>query len=87
MSFLVSPQPVPEELKRLANTVHPVLNSGHWRQVFCLVQFDSEKMILPTSFCIILSQKIARGRIISQCDDNQGVVFGCELKDELEWGP
>lgn len=19
--------------------------------------------------------------------DNQGVVFGCELKDELEWGP
>jgi hypothetical protein len=42
-AFLISPQPIPEELKRLASVVHPVLNSGHWRQVFRLVQFDLEK--------------------------------------------
>lgn len=42
-ALLVSPQPVPEELKRLANTVHQVLHSANWRQVFLLVQFDSGK--------------------------------------------
>lgn len=42
-AFLVSPQPIPEELKRLIKTIPQLLNSANWRQVFVLVQFDLEK--------------------------------------------
>ena len=42
-AFLVSPQPILEELKRLVSAVPQVLTSANWRQVFVLIRFDSEK--------------------------------------------